>query len=361
MINSKGNVSDILVQFVPSLAKGALDNESFVSAFSTFYSKHESHYYADITQMVFFNFNNDEESIELIINSLTDLIKYCRDAYPEGIAIVEMNGEVTSYLDLEEKLEKIKDHVDLSQNQKKLIDQYQRSMLRQLHSTRIDLRGKSNQLEENIKQMDNSASERINGYMEKVADLENKLAKTEKALENASNKGSRIYAEFIVILGIFTTIIFATFGGLEISGNIFSNLNEVSTGKLLVFGSLIVSAITLILFLLLNGISKLTQFKLRSCGCSDEDCNHNVFQKHPSMIVANMALLLIFLVGVSLYFFPYEQLLRQLFVDLNFFSSASTPLYILIGVFAIYIFAMVCLFRKKSSQSIDNPENNPPE
>lgn len=303
--------------------------------------------------MIFFHLD-DEEKIEILDRNLSKIIASIKQENDEGLK---------ERKDLEGKLLKVLDHIQLGQNQKKLINQYQRSMARELRLTKRKLdhsREESKTLHsqvERLTQTTSNANELIEGYKKKIEEMENALnemtrtfEETEAKLKETTNKSSRIYAEFIVILGIFTTIIFATFGGLEISGNIFSNLNEVSTGKLMVFGSLIVASIVLILFMLLNGISKLTKFPISSCKCGPEDkCTHNLIQKHPSMVIANMILLFIFVLGITQYFLPYEQLLGKVFMDFEF-SLNTLPLFIIAIISLLYIVLMCVLYyslRKK--------------
>lgn len=330
---AKGNLSDILIDLSTSILEDSSATESFIFRFSFFYDEFESHYHADITQMVFFDLKDEEK--EILDRNLSEILTSLKYRDSEKSKKIERN------------LLKVQDHIQLCLNQKKLIDEFQTLMLQELREAKKEL--------EDSRKESETIQSQVEKYETKIENMESTLEKmkstleeTETKLKETTNKSSRIYAEFIVILGIFTTIIFATFGGLEISGNIFSNLNEVSTGKLMVFGSLIVAAIVLILFMLLNGISKLTKFSLSSCECGPEDtCNHNVFQKHPSMVIANMILLYIFILGITQYFLPYEELLRKAFTNLDF----SLPLWLIIIITILYITFMSLLYAyKRNSQ-----------
>lgn len=71
---------------------------------------------------------------------------------------------------------------------------------------------------------------------------------------------SKIYTDFISILGIFTAITFATFGGLQLLGNVFgqnASKDIHALGSALVLGSLYIYGTYLLLLALLTGIHKL--------------------------------------------------------------------------------------------------------
>lgn len=84
------------------------------------------------------------------------------------------------------------------------------------------------------------------------------------------NVKGNIYTDFISILGIFTAITFATFGGLQLLGNVFGNAlsddNHI-LGTALVLGSLYIFGTYLLLLALLSGIHKL----MRMNNYNDED------------------------------------------------------------------------------------------
>lgn len=96
---------------------------------------------------------------------------------------------------------------------------------------------------------------------EKAADeAEDKLKEVSEGLHDVNDIKSKIYSDFISILGIFTAITFATFGGLQLLGKVFGNAiskdNHV-LGTALVLGSLYIFGTYLLLLSLFNGIDKL--------------------------------------------------------------------------------------------------------
>lgn len=86
-----------------------------------------------------------------------------------------------------------------------------------------------------------------------------KLANDE--LEEIQDTKSKIYTDFITILGIFTAITFATFGGLQLIGDVLKgvagSVNATEIGGVLIVSAVILLATYLILIALMVGLSKL--------------------------------------------------------------------------------------------------------
>lgn len=128
-------------------------------------------------------------------------------------------------------------------------------------------------------------------FNKKVKDLEGEVKKshqllldTQKAQEEINKSQKDTQKEFVTILGIFTTIIFAAFGGLQLLAEMFNNMDDVSVNKAVIHGSFIFISLVLILSLLFSGLSKMTELSIRSCTCSNrESCSCTVRKKHPTI------------------------------------------------------------------------------
>ncbi|UQS81989.1 hypothetical protein MOO45_07310 [Bombilactobacillus folatiphilus] len=91
-------------------------------------------------------------------------------------------------------------------------------------------------------------------------DLEDSVNKLNNNIDNMKNK---LYADFITILGIFTAITFAVFGGMQTFTALFSKLNIASAtsktyGFVLATGAVFGLILYGIIIVLFYGISKLT-------------------------------------------------------------------------------------------------------
>lgn len=94
--------------------------------------------------------------------------------------------------------------------------------------------------------------------------IDTNLKQAKEELERIRSVKDSIYSDFIAILGIFTAITFATFGGLQLVGNIFGKLNHFTfknIGGVLMLGSIFLLGMYLILIALLVGVSKLNNRK----------------------------------------------------------------------------------------------------
>lgn len=101
----------------------------------------------------------------------------------------------------------------------------------------------------------------IEALSKKISEQSEELQTFEKNLEN--NIKNNIYSEFITILGIFTAITFAIFGGINTINSISSNLN-ISSNNPQNLGNLLIGAAVLgivlfgIITVLFAGIAKIT-------------------------------------------------------------------------------------------------------
>ena len=176
---------------------------------------------------------------------------------------------------------------------------------------------------------------------------------TRNEVEDLNKAKTRIYTEFVTILGVFTTIIFATFGGLSILKNVLGNIEEVPTEKLMVFSSLTVSTIILLLFILLSGIARLTGLNIRSCGCDskDKNCPHNVFQKHPTIIISNLILFYVFLMGLTGFIIPYNELFNLFTYNISTLKELIISVSALLLILIFFCGMFFIRYTKKYNQN----------
>lgn len=109
---------------------------------------------------------------------------------------------------------------------------------------------------------------RVNRVISKTEDklkgINSEAKNTSIALKKIRQIKDSIYSDFIAILGIFTAITFATFGGLQLIGNIFGKVSKFTfknIGGVLMLGSIYLLGMYLILIALLVGVSKLNNRK----------------------------------------------------------------------------------------------------
>lgn len=140
----------------------------------------------------------------------------------------------------------------------------------------------------------------INSLEPKLEETEKKLEKAEKKLEEIENIKGNIYTEFIAILGIFSTLFFALFGGFQGITETFSNIaSNSSMGDILMIISMLFAALSIFCFAMLYWIAKITDRNVKTCGCK-ENCEHGIYKKFPLFINLLFMLFLIFSAGVYL-------------------------------------------------------------
>lgn len=102
---------------------------------------------------------------------------------------------------------------------------------------------------------------RIQGFDKQTNQLNDDISDLEDRAGELEDKNDHMTFDYIAILGIFTSITFATFGGIQLLGNVFGNLKHVGhvdVGNKIMLGAIFLFGTYLILISLLLGISKLT-------------------------------------------------------------------------------------------------------
>lgn len=109
-------------------------------------------------------------------------------------------------------------------------------------------------------------------------------------IEAENNIKKELYPEFIAILGIFTAITFAIFGGMNLLSNLFQNIKSThaSLGQALILVAVFNLCLWGIIELLFNWISKITNAK-----------NKNI---NKYKLTALIILLCLFIFGLALFF-----------------------------------------------------------
>lgn len=108
----------------------------------------------------------------------------------------------------------------------------------------------------------NDTLRNINLAVQQRQYIDKTLSDAEKGLNTVKDIKDKIYTDFITILGIFTAITFATFGGLQLLGNIFGKtLSTVNSnrgiGNAIILAGFYILAIYIILCALFGGLQKL--------------------------------------------------------------------------------------------------------
>lgn len=185
-----------------------LRKKEIADCIKEFYEKNKRHHYSGISSYVLYKL--DDQDTEYLINNLVLFINYFKQ-----------NG-MNEYA---EKLEKMYDHVILETIRKKYNEEQLKIVKNYTDQSKKDLELLFDEQEEKLKM---------------------------------------IYGDIISIVGIFSAVIIAFFGGINILGSALNNMHFVSKYRL-IFVLLIVGFIIFnIIFMLLYSISKLIKKEISS-------------------------------------------------------------------------------------------------
>lgn len=118
--------------------------------------------------------------------------------------------------------------------------------------------------------------------------------------------------EFVTILGIFTTIIFAAFGGIQLLSGILTNISNSKLVVSIISGSFVFISIIIILSLLFSGLSKMADLSVRSCGCTDKKtCECKLSDKHPTIFYSFLLVLIVLPFALLSRYISFETLITN--------------------------------------------------
>ena len=153
----------------------------------------------------------------------------------------------------------------------------------------------------------------INNSTRQNDDLDLRIKNASRETEN--NIKRELYPEFITLLGIFTAITFAIFGGMNLLSNLFQNMKSThaSLGQALIFASIFgftMLGIIEILFIWISKINLTIVDKDYRYDKKEDDTNEESFKEHKIYEskkkfekIALTSLALTLLVGFVLFFF----------------------------------------------------------
>ncbi|EGP4967584.1 hypothetical protein [Enterococcus faecium] len=213
--------------------------------------------YASLTTLVF---KDEQDSAEGFISALKE---FYIDIFQEKKSDKKLTVKDEKAISV---LAKTTEHLSLALSQKNSLYKEQKSEL--------------DKLEKGLQSENDDLQELNNNFL----DLKESLEDTKNNYIKYKSKYDKMTIDFLSMMGIFSTIIFAIFGGLSQIGAIGDNLAETPLSKILMYISLSAITLILIVFISFNAISKLTGLKLKSCACkNEEECSCTIRQKHPTL------------------------------------------------------------------------------
>ncbi|KHD34432.1 hypothetical protein NL50_17300 [Clostridium acetobutylicum] len=245
--------------------------QKYVEEFRYIYSNNYRHEYSDITR-VLFSIEKDEE----------------RDFLPQKIKDIKDN---ISEVEIKKGVNKLWDHINL-----------ENIRLRELRKISENARN-------DVKDFQNKVDE-VN---EQAQNTQVNVKKINKRVNQVNKKMETAQTSYVSILGIFSSITFALFGGLNILAQVFdkvANINNhnVFLGVMVIAGFVVFSIFNL-LNLLLYSIGRIVNRDIISRQCS-KSCNKSVcdcklhkklFIKYTHISIINITLIILICVFLITY------------------------------------------------------------
>lgn len=281
------------------------------------------HSYADVSAYVY---EVDAGDIEYLIRNLQCIYNN-----------FDKNGDSDNKL----KIFKIIDHIELESNREFEVSK----------SSTVDIVQKiSRAVKENLE----SALTKMDAKEKEINSI---IREEKKSIEN-------IQTNMIAVLGIFSAIIVAFFGGLDFLGSVLNNMHRVSAYRLTFISCIFLIGLFNIVFILLYCVAKLTNKKLWSncTSCSTYKNNNKIlllgnsfnclFKKYPFVIIYNIFMGLLSLLLYGMFIIDKYNVLTYIF-KLNKKSRALIPIYVG-GIVIFLIFLILIIIYKKRK----NPSSN---
>lgn len=226
--------------------------DELISELEYFYEKNQRHQYSDIAKYIYSNQNDLDE---YLMSNLIELYVHCKNPNTKS------------------KIFKIIDHIKLETIRLQFLEGNNK---RQIYQNMLNM---ENTLGRPFKKFTNefyTFKEEMNGINEVVDTLGDKVERSESKLNNFNMQS-------ITILGIFSGIVMAFFGGMSFFNEVLSNIDKVSIYRLSFITLLIGFILFNVFFFFMYYIARLVDKPIRN-ECIDENCNKcnkkcNLFKK----------------------------------------------------------------------------------
>ncbi|MDA5520428.1 hypothetical protein PIG81_06960 [Streptococcus thermophilus] len=180
-------------------------------------------------------------------------------------------------------ISKLLRHTELALVQKASLRQSLLDKIEELEKNLEEEKKKSKIEAENLKEEIEKEKENLKNLTSDLRETTNDWTNSKKEIEEQIKK---VMPEIIGIMGVFATIIFAVFSGFNEITTLGQSLSNTPLFKILIYVGITFIVLLGIVFLSYFAISKFFNKSLKSCGCtSDQICNHNLFEKHPTILI----------------------------------------------------------------------------
>ena len=172
-------------------------------------------------------------------------------------------------------------------------------------------------------------------YNDKFKDYDEKFEEYDNTLKKST-------MDIVAVIGIFSTIIFAIFGGLSQLAALGGKLPETPIYKIFIYSGITATILLLVVFLSFYSLSRLTNLNLKSCDCT-ENCKHNKVQKYPVILLSLWTFFSFISVGFIILFL--KTYINGHWLNNNYILSTIFTLLIIVPIFSFII--LIIYIKKK--------------
>lgn len=327
--------------------------------------------------------SKDKKNIEKIVVLLDKLIEYTELTWLQKIKIIDLIFKDISIIKekqtiLEEPSDKIKTILEeiikndnktrerLNNSLSKLESSQERleSSKKRLDESQNNLDKRNNELEEcvfkfnktmnyfetktkDMQQFGETKWKDIEKWMEErqqqLTSYNDKFKDYDEKFEEYDNTLKKSTMDIVAVIGIFSTIIFAIFGGLSQLAALGGKLPETPIYKIFIYSGITATILLLVVFLSFYSLSRLTNLNLKSCDCTDKNCKHNKVQKYPVILLSLWTFFSFISVGFIILFL--KTYINGHWLNNNYILSTIFTLLIIVPIFSFII--LIIYIKKK--------------
>lgn len=179
-------------------------------------------------------------------------------------------------------LYKLLRHTELAIVQKTSIKQSLLDKITELEGKLKKEQKKSEDLAKQLKEDLTNEKNEIVGLTEKLGKTTEEWEKSKKEIDEQIKK---VMPEIIGIMGVFATIIFAVFSGFNEITTLGESLSSTPIFKVMIYIGTTFIVLIGIMFISYFAVGKFFNKNLKSCGCNNRKCNHNLLEKYPTILI----------------------------------------------------------------------------
>lgn len=264
--------------------------------------------YVEITKMInSFDKNVSNEIFDKVIQEINKMTKMVINQ----ISI----GEDIRKDKIHTLLGKILEHTNLAYYQKRMIIDLIKEDINVLNEAQEETRkilGRASGIQDGLLELHGTTLKTIKilldldeKHRKKNEDLEKKLKESQDRITTYEKKIKNSTMDMVGVIGIFSTIIFAVFGGLSQLAAIGGRLPDTPIYKIFIYSGITATIFLLVVFLSFYSLSKLTELNLKSFSYAADKSKFRFLKKYPVITVSLGIFFSFIIIGFVIFIIQY--------------------------------------------------------